>query len=647
MTIPILEGTNIYDNGQLQGKLELTEGDKAGPFVICETVTGYLKSVEPSLEEASSVFEGSDGKKTKHLLTLEGRFQMADTENRNGRVYPEKLWEKIFNDKDLVKSVDRGEMLGECDHPKDGETRLSRVAGKVTKLWRNPENLKEVLGRFAIFDNEAGRQLKAIHEGGGRLGVSSRGTGSVVRLGGKDVVQEDFKLKTWDVVHGPSTPGAYPNEVTESTETFNEGTIQESDMSKRLEELASRLKKLQERDISELSTDAIGLLSESAQEIQDTLVNENFGEQAPKASKLVMECTQFIGNLPVAGAALDKKYCVGKLTESGELILNEGSKEDLQIERPDTAQGVLEAIAGFDLLPTENIQEALKTIKTAYRDVFELEGKLEEHEIRGINESAKVMIKEAERLEESCPLIVARIGLTLNESDTPVVIEARSEGELRKKISEVTSEQDGPVYVEIDRSAAIRADYTEKFNGLLEAQTLKAEAVVEKMANSQADLTEMSAKLTGATKLIEAYAARCKDLTSKNKSLVSERDAACTILDEMASAFDKERLFGAVAGVAASNPNVTNITESLAQVDDFDGAIEVAKSIFESKLPKVIREPINEDNVAKALEADAKVRKDLTEKASETIRPKMDLETKRELELMERLVERMPQRPTQ
>jgi hypothetical protein len=109
-------------------------------------------------------------------------------------------------------------MLGEADHPKDGETLLNRAAGKVTKLWRGENNHKELMGRMVIFDTTAGRNLKAIHDGGGRLGVSSRGNGSVVRIDGTDVVQSDYDLQTWDAVYSPSTPGAYPKEVEESTQ---------------------------------------------------------------------------------------------------------------------------------------------------------------------------------------------------------------------------------------------------------------------------------------------------------------------------------------------------------------------------------------------------------------------------------------------
>lgn len=215
----VLEGTTLYDKGKLVGQLILTEGQKSDVFCIMESCSGPLTVTKPTESDASlatSLVE-SDGKKPKVLLTLEGIFQRADTKNANGRIYPNSIWTSVLEPgSKCMKSIEHGDMIGECDHPKDGETLLNRAAGKVTKLWRSENNSKEIMGRMVIFDTTSGRNLKAIHDGGGRLGVSSRGNGSVVRMDGNDVVQSDYDLQTWDAVYAPSTPGAYPNEVEES-----------------------------------------------------------------------------------------------------------------------------------------------------------------------------------------------------------------------------------------------------------------------------------------------------------------------------------------------------------------------------------------------------------------------------------------------
>lgn len=222
----VLEGINLFDKGKPIGKLELSEGQKSDRFVIVESSPGALRSVELNEVEKrrlAVLSEAQGGKGPKVLMTLEGTFQRSDTVNANNRVYPEAIWKKVFEgDSKWLKAISHGEMLGEADHPKDGETLLGRVACMVTELSRGKEDQKEIRGRLVVFDTAAGRNLKAIHEGGGRLGVSSRGQGSVVRLDGKDVVQEDYDLQTWDVVHNPSTPGAYPNEVEESLKRVTE-----------------------------------------------------------------------------------------------------------------------------------------------------------------------------------------------------------------------------------------------------------------------------------------------------------------------------------------------------------------------------------------------------------------------------------------
>lgn len=213
----LAEGTTLWEKGEKVGLLNLQEGERSDRFVIVERSAGPLR--ESKLTEAeekvvNTICEATGGKK-KPILVLEGVFQRADTPNANNRIYPDSIWKKVLESgSKWLKSIQDGDMMGEVDHPKDGDTQLKRVACLVTDIRRCNEDTKTIRGRVVVFDTRAGRDLKAIHEGGGRLGVSSRGQGTVVRTDGKDVVQEDFDLQTWDIVYNPSTPGAYPNEVT-------------------------------------------------------------------------------------------------------------------------------------------------------------------------------------------------------------------------------------------------------------------------------------------------------------------------------------------------------------------------------------------------------------------------------------------------
>lgn len=244
----ILEGRDtLWDKGKKVGKLELVEGERSEKFVIVERSAGPLREGQLTETEERLVSTLTEGKKDrKVLLTLEGIFQRSDTPNANNRIYPDSIWKKVLEpgSKQLQAILD-GDMLGEADHPKDGDTLLRRVACMVTDLRRCTEDKKAILGRIVIFDNAAGRDLKAIHEGGGRLGVSSRGQGSVVRMDGKDVVQQDFQADTWDCVYNPSTPGAYPSEMTERGFSPESAAMVERD----LQQAADGL--LTDKDISE------------------------------------------------------------------------------------------------------------------------------------------------------------------------------------------------------------------------------------------------------------------------------------------------------------------------------------------------------------------------------------------------------------
>lgn len=146
-------------------------------------------------------------------MRVRGTFQRADTKNGNGRVYSEQLWNKVLGDKDLREALKARRMTGEVEHPDDGTTKLSRVSHVVTKLERNG---KEVIGEAEILNTPAGLILQELFRAGVQVGISSRGSGTSVQREGVEYVNEsDFRLKTFDFVADPSTPGAFPS-VSES-----------------------------------------------------------------------------------------------------------------------------------------------------------------------------------------------------------------------------------------------------------------------------------------------------------------------------------------------------------------------------------------------------------------------------------------------
>lgn len=297
MKLKILEGTKLFDQtGTCLGSLELAEGERSEPMIIIETAEfSDLRQITLTDSEQAHLRTLSEAKAPGVILALDGRFQHADLKNANKRMYPNKLWDKVLEPSGKwAKRLQENKMLGECDHPSDGQTMLSRVSHLITKLYRNPDKPKEIRGRLVVFDTPQGRILKAIHEGGGRLGVSSRGKGSVVRHDGVDLVQEDYDLDTFDAVHNPSTPDAYPAVVSESTQTQ---VRQENTEMNRLQDLTERLARLQKREVGGLDEGALDVISEEVDSITTILTTEGFGEEAPKAAALAFDAKDFSRDL--------------------------------------------------------------------------------------------------------------------------------------------------------------------------------------------------------------------------------------------------------------------------------------------------------------------------------------------------------------
>ncbi len=137
-------------------------------------------------------------------IKLKGILQKANTQNRNGRVYPYDILKREA-DKYMV-SVKERRALGEADHPDSPIVSLSNSSHLVTNMWWEGETL---MGEVELVETEAGNKLKGLLKSGVMLGISSRGVGSVKNVRGKDVVQDDFELIAFDFVSTPSTPGAY------------------------------------------------------------------------------------------------------------------------------------------------------------------------------------------------------------------------------------------------------------------------------------------------------------------------------------------------------------------------------------------------------------------------------------------------------
>lgn len=141
-----------------------------------------------------------------------GEFARSDRATENKRLYPATLWEREIGR--LAKPMKEMKVYGELDHPMDGRTQLKRVSHIISDLHMEGN---VVVGTAHILDTTEGRNLKAIIEAGGAVGVSSRGFGTTkTNIQGEEVVQPDYRLMTFDFVAEPAQQSAYPTINVES-----------------------------------------------------------------------------------------------------------------------------------------------------------------------------------------------------------------------------------------------------------------------------------------------------------------------------------------------------------------------------------------------------------------------------------------------
>jgi len=135
---------------------------------------------------------------------LVGICQKAGTKNGNGRIYrKETLEREVKNYQDAIRER---RSLGELDHPDDSVINLKNSSHLVTKMWWDGDS---VMGKIEVLDTPSGKILKELVKSGIKLGISSRGLGSVKQKKEGTIVEDDFQLICFDMVSEPSTPGAY------------------------------------------------------------------------------------------------------------------------------------------------------------------------------------------------------------------------------------------------------------------------------------------------------------------------------------------------------------------------------------------------------------------------------------------------------
>ncbi len=170
-----------------------------------------MKLITEHFDNLEYLTEEKDGQKNTYI---EGVFMQAESKNRNGRIYPKEV---LFSavDKYVTEQVKPGRAVGELDHPEGPQINLDKVSHKITELKANGN---DVVGKAQILNTPMGKIVEGLIQGGVKLGVSSRGMGTVENSQAGNIVKDDFLLATVDIVQDPSAQGAFVNGIMEGVE---------------------------------------------------------------------------------------------------------------------------------------------------------------------------------------------------------------------------------------------------------------------------------------------------------------------------------------------------------------------------------------------------------------------------------------------
>jgi len=169
-----------------------------------------MKLITELLDHDLNILREAKGKD----LYIEGVFMQSTVKNRNGRIYPKDVMSKEVN-RFVNEEIKNKRAIGELNHPPNPTINPERASHLITSL---EENGNDYIGKAKILDTPMGNIVRGLLEGGVKLGVSSRGLGSLTKKGGASVVGSDFKLSTIDIVADPSAPSAFVEGIMENAE---------------------------------------------------------------------------------------------------------------------------------------------------------------------------------------------------------------------------------------------------------------------------------------------------------------------------------------------------------------------------------------------------------------------------------------------
>ena len=185
-----------------------------------------IKLISEAVEEVEYITEAKEGGGKNYKI--KGIFLQADIKNRNGRVYPMEVLQKEVS-RYNKKFINENRAYGELGHPDGPTVNLERVSHMVTSLTPDGKNF---IGEAKVMETPMGKIVKSLMNEGGKLGVSSRGMGSLDQKNGANYVRDDFYLATAaDIVADPSAPNAFVEGIMEGKEwVWDNGALMEAEL---------------------------------------------------------------------------------------------------------------------------------------------------------------------------------------------------------------------------------------------------------------------------------------------------------------------------------------------------------------------------------------------------------------------------------
>ena len=200
-----------------------------------------VKLISEEIQDVEYITEQKENGKKNYKI--KGIFMQADIKNRNGRIYPMEILNKEVS-RYNKEYINEKRAFGELGHPDGPTINLERASHMITSLKPEGNNF---IGEAKILSTPMGEIVKSLMNDGAKLGVSSRGMGSLDQKNGANVVRKDFYLATAaDIVADPSAPNAFVEGIMEGKEwIWDNGTLVESELVKMRERINTRVRKKQ------------------------------------------------------------------------------------------------------------------------------------------------------------------------------------------------------------------------------------------------------------------------------------------------------------------------------------------------------------------------------------------------------------------